>query len=124
MLEPSSQPPTRGLAQLLVDHPNHVPTIVHGKCLKDDGKKLMIPQNTTVAGFLSLLRSKKMLVNSNAGRSCFVLVNALLPTNAKTFGELFREGGGSNVVNVDICEENAYGGTVKNIFLLELYQAE
>lgn len=110
MLEPSSEAPPRGLAQLLIDHPNHVPAIVHGKCLKDDGKKLMIPQHTTVASFLGLLRSKNMLVNSSAGRSCFVLVNALLPTNSKTFGQLFREGG-SGVVNVDICEENAYGGT-------------
>lgn len=108
MLEPSLEPPARGLAQLLSDYPNHVPTVVHGKCLTEDGKKLLIPQSTTVASFLSLLRSKKLL-NSSANKSCFVLVDALLPTNYKTFGELFRDAG-SNVLNINVCEENTYGG--------------
>jgi hypothetical protein len=108
MMEPSEKSKASGLEHLLTMYPNHVPTIVHGKCLTKDGVKLIVSKGTVVASFLSLLRKKGMLNSSSASRGCFVIVDALLPTNSKTFGELFEEAG-RGVLQVNVCEESTFG---------------
>jgi hypothetical protein len=106
MMSPTA--PVKGLASLLASHPNHVPAIISGKCLSEDGKKLLIPKAATVRCFLTLLRSKRLLLDSCAQKARFVIVDSLLPANDTTFGQLYTDSG-EDVLNVTVCEENTYG---------------
>lgn len=105
MMSPTA--PLKGLASLLESHPNHVPAIIKGKCLSEDGKKLMIPKAATVQQFLSLLR-RKLLLDDGPERARFVIVDSLLPANGTTFGKLCTDSS-DGILNVTVCEENTYG---------------
>lgn len=107
MMRPTEPP--KGLAALLELHPDHVPAIVHGKCLKTDDKKLMIPKGATVQSFLSLLRKRHLLLEDGAQKARFIIVDSLLPANSTTFGKLYTESP-EEVLKVTVCEENTYGG--------------
>ncbi len=108
MLTASPQSPPRGLAALLDAHPNHVPAIINGKCLTEDGKKLMIPKGATVQSFLALLRNRHLLLDEDSKRARFVIVDSLLPANSTTFGQLYQQSV-EDVLKVAICEESTYG---------------